>query len=120
MGTFSSEVVLMARAIWSGSIAFGLVNVPVKLYPATRSHDIRFHEFKEGTKQRIRHKRVTETSGREVDFEDIAKGYEVSKGTFVQLSQEELAAADPSRTHTIEIEDFVALEEIEPIFFDAS
>ena len=71
----------MARAIWSGTISFGLVSVPVKLFPATEQRDIRFHQFKKGTDQRIRNKRVAESSGREVDYDDIVKGYEVDKDT---------------------------------------
>jgi hypothetical protein len=108
----------MARAIWSGAISFGLVAVPVKLHPATEQKDIRFHQFKEGTKQRIRNKRVSEATGREVDYEDIVKGYEVDKGKFVIVTPEELEAVAPEKTRTIEIEDFVPLEEIDPIYFE--
>jgi DNA end-binding protein Ku len=108
----------MARAIWSGAISFGLVAVPVKLYPATEQKDIQFHQFKEGTKQRIRNKRVSEETGREVDYQDIVKGYEVDKGKFVIVTPEELQAVAPEKTRTIEIEDFVPLDEIDPIYFE--
>jgi DNA end-binding protein Ku len=108
----------LARAIWSGAISFGLVAVPVKLHPATEQKDIRFHQFKEGTKQRIRNKRVSEDTGREVDYEDIVKGYEVDKGKFVIVTPEELEAVAPEKSRTIEIEDFVPLEEIDPIYFE--
>jgi DNA end-binding protein Ku len=108
----------MPRAIWSGAISFGLVAVPVKLHPATEQKDIQFHQFKEGTQQRIKYKRVAEDSGREVEFEDIVKGYEVEKGKFVIVTPEELEGVAPERTKTIEIEDFVQLAEIDPIYFE--
>jgi DNA end-binding protein Ku len=108
----------MARAIWSGAISFGLVAVPVKLYPATEQKDIQFHQFKEGTRQRIRYKRVSEDTGREVDYQDIVKGYEVEKGKFVIVTPEELEGVAPEKTRTIEIEDFVDLAEIDPIYYE--
>ena len=108
----------MARAIWSGAISFGLVAVPVKLYPATEQKDIRFHQFKEGTQQRIRNKRVSEDTGREVDYQDIVKGYEVDKGKFVIVTPEELEGVAPEKSRTVEIEDFVPLEEIDPIYYE--
>src|SRR5438093_4230828 len=106
------------RAIWSGAVSFGLVAVPVKLYPATEQKDIQFHQFKEGTRQRIRYKRVSEQTGREVQFEDIVKGYEVEKGKFVIVTPEELEGVAPEKSRTIEIEDFVPLDEIDPIYFE--
>lgn len=108
----------MARAIWTGAISFGLVNVPVRLYSAIEQKDVRFHEFDEKSGKRIRHKRVVEGSNREVDYDHVAKGYEVSKGKYVVLEREELEAADPEKTRSIEIEDFVDLTEIDPIFFE--
>jgi DNA end-binding protein Ku len=108
----------MARAIWSGAISFGLVAVPVKLYPATEQKDIQFHQFKEGTDQRIKYKRVAERSGREVDYEDIVKGYEVEKGKFIIVTPEELGGVAPEKTRTIEIEDFVELGQIDPIYYE--
>jgi DNA end-binding protein Ku len=108
----------VARAIWSGSISFGLVNVPVKLFSATESHRVGFHEFEHATGARIRYKRVSERSGREVPWKSIERGYEVRKGHFVVLSDEELAAAAPGKTQAIEIEQFVSLGEIDPISWD--
>ncbi len=110
----------MARAIWSGSISFGLVNVPVKLFSATEQKDVSFHQFQAGTGQRIRYRRVAEESGEEVDYGDIVKGYEVEKGRHVLVTPEELESVEPGRTRTIEIEDFVDLAEIDPIYYEKS
>jgi len=110
----------MPRAIWSGSVSFGLVNVPVKLYSAVHHQDLSFHQFQEGTNTRIRNKRVSEKTGREVDYDDIVKGYEVSKGKYVMIDPDELAQFNPRATRTIDIEDFVALEDIDPIYYDAT
>jgi len=108
----------MPRAIWSGSISFGLVNVPVKLFSATEQKDVAFHQFADGTDDRIRNKRVNERTGKEVEFSDIVKGYEVSKGKFVIVTPEELESVEPGQTKTIDIEDFVALEDVDPIYFE--
>lgn len=108
----------MARAIWTGSVSFGLVSIPVKLYTATEPKDVRFHELERKTGKRIRHKRVAGSSNREVDYEDIVKGYEVSKGRYVVITPEELDAVQPGRTRTIDVEDFVELEDIDPIYFE--
>ncbi|MGH9039052.1 MAG: Ku protein [Acidimicrobiia bacterium] len=108
----------MPRAIWSGSISFGMVNVPVKMYSAIHEQDLRFNQFQEGTESRIRNKRVLEKTGKEVPYEKIVKGYEVSKGHYVMIDQEELAAFEPEATKTIDVEDFVSLEEVDPIFFE--
>lgn len=108
----------MAKAIWSGAISFGLVNIPVKLYSATQQKDIRFHEFDKRTRKRIRHKRVPEGSNREVDYEDIEKGYEVSKGEFVMVTRKELEAVEPGRSRTIDLEAFVDGDEIDPIYYE--
>jgi DNA end-binding protein Ku len=110
----------MPRAIWSGSISFGLVNVPVKLYSAVHHQDLSFHQFEEGTNARIRNKRVSEKTGKEVDYDEILKGYEVSKGKYVMLDPEELDRFAPRATRTIDIEDFVALDDIDPIYYDAT
>lgn len=107
----------MARAIWSGSISFGLVNVPVKLYSAVQHKDVHFHQLQEKTGARIRYKKVSESSGREVDNDDIVKAYEVSDGNYVPVTDEDFEAAEPERTHTVEIEDFVALEDVDPLQF---
>jgi DNA end-binding protein Ku len=108
----------MPRAIWSGSISFGLLNVPVKLYSATSKQTVRFKELREGDGSRIRHKRVAEEDGKEVPYEKIVKGYEISPEQYVILTREELEELDPKRTRAIEIQDFVDLDEIDPIYFD--
>ncbi|HYT38803.1 MAG TPA: Ku protein [Acidimicrobiia bacterium] len=110
----------MPRAIWSGSISFGLVNVPVKLFPAVHHQGLSFHQFQEGTNARVRNKRVSEKTGKEVAYEDIVKGYEVTKGKYVMVDPDELAEFAPRATRTIDIEDFVALDDIDPIYYDAT
>ncbi len=110
----------MPRAIWSGSISFGLVNVPVKLYSAVRKKNVRFHQLDEKTGARVRNKRVSEKSGREVPYEQIVKAYEVAKGNFVPVTDEDFEAMAPEDTRTIEIEDFVALDEIDPMYFEST
>jgi DNA end-binding protein Ku len=110
----------MPRAIWSGSVSFGLVNVPVKLYSAIRHQDLSFHQFEEGTDARVRNKRVSEKTGKEVAYDDIVKGYEVTKGHYVMVEPDELAEFAPRATRTIDIEDFVALDDIDPIYYDAT
>ena len=97
----------MARAIWSGAISFGLVNVPVKLYSATSPKSVRFHQISSKTGARIRQKRVDPSTGEEVAFEDIVKGYELSPDRYVLIDPEELEALDPKATKTIDIEEFV-------------
>jgi len=108
----------VARPIWSGSISFGLVTIPVKVYPAIESHRPVFHELEQGTGRRIRYKRVAEGSNREVPWSDISRGYEVSKGRFVSLTKDELEAAEPRKTRTIDVEQFVSLDEIDPVSWD--
>ncbi|HYU59649.1 MAG TPA: Ku protein [Solirubrobacterales bacterium] len=108
----------MARAIWSGSISFGLLNVPVKLYSAVSKQTVRFKELREGDGSRIRHKRVAEEDGKEVPYEKIVKGYEIGPDQYVVLTREELEELDPKKTRAIEIQDFVDLDEIDPIYFE--
>lgn len=108
----------MARSIWSGSISFGLVNVPVKLYTAVSPKDVRFHQLEEGTGARIRQKRVSAETGEEVPYERIVKAYEISPERYVVITPEELDALDPKATHTIDIEDFVELDQIDPIHYE--
>jgi DNA end-binding protein Ku len=108
---------LMARAIWSGSVAFGLVNVPVGLFAATEDRTVHFNQFQEGTSDRIRYKRVNERTGREVGLDRIVRGHEVGDGDYVLLSDEELEAVEPGRSRTIDITDFVDLAEIDPIYY---
>jgi DNA end-binding protein Ku len=110
----------MARAIWSGAISFGLVNVPVKLYSATSPKTVRFHQLSSKTGARIRQKRVDPTTGDEVPYEEIVKGYEITPEHYVLISNEELDALDPKATRTIDIEEFVDLVEIDPIYYDHS
>ena len=108
----------MPRPVWTGTISFGLVAIPVKVFPAIESHRPVFHEVESGTGRRIRYKRVAEGSGREVPWEKIERGFEVGKGRMVALSKEELAAAEPSAMHTIDVEQFVSLDEIDPVSWD--
>ncbi len=108
----------MARAIWSGSISFGLLNVPVKLYSAVSKQTIRFRELREGDGSRIKHKRVAEDDGEEVPYEKIVKGYEVTPEQFVVMTRDELEEIDPKKTRAIEIKDFVDLDDIDPIYFE--
>ena len=110
----------MARSIWGGAISFGLVNVPVKLFTAVRKKDVRFHQLHRSDGARINQKRVCSADGEEVAYEDIVKGYEVAKGQYVVIDPEELEALDPESTRTIDIEDFVELDQIDPLFFDSS
>jgi DNA end-binding protein Ku len=107
----------MARAIWTGSVAFGLVNVPVGLYSATEDKTIHYNQFQAGTSDRIRYKRVNERTGREVKPENIVRGHEVSSGDYVLVSDEELEAVEPGRSRTIDITGFVELADIDPIYF---
>src|SRR5258708_31854398 len=106
----------MARAIWTGSVAFGLVNVPVALCSATEEKTISFNQFEAGTSDWIRYKRVNERAGREVKLPDIVRGHEVAKGDDVLITDEELEAVEPGRSRTIDITDFVDLVEIDPIY----
>ncbi|HEX4010169.1 MAG TPA: Ku protein [Solirubrobacteraceae bacterium] len=110
----------MPRAIWSGAISFGLVNVPVKLYSATSPKTVRFHQISSKTGARIRQKRVDPSTGDEVSFEEIVKGYEVTPDRYVLIEPEELEALDPKATKTIDIEEFVDLSDIDPIYYDHS
>jgi DNA end-binding protein Ku len=110
----------MARAIWSGSVSFGLVNVPIKLYSAVKQKDVHFHQLEEGTGARVRQKRVSEKTGREVPYDKIVKGYEISKGKYVVVDPDELDAMAPDDTRVIDIEDFIDLDEIDPIHFEST
>jgi DNA end-binding protein Ku len=106
----------MARGLWSGTLAFGLVAVPVELVSAVHDRDVHFHEV-DDRGQRVEVKRTCEKDGREVPWEEVGHGYELD-GRLVVLSDEELAAAAPERTRTIEVEEFVPLEQIDPAHFD--
>ena len=108
----------MPRPIWSGSITFGLVAVPVRVYVATEKKDVRFHELEKGTGRRVRHRRVAEGSDKEVDRSKMVKGYEFEKGRYVELTPEELEAVQPEQSKAIEVEDFVNLADIDPLFYE--
>jgi DNA end-binding protein Ku len=109
----------MARAIWSGSISFGLLNVPVKLYSAVARRSIGLREIRESDGARIRHRRVAEGTDEEVPYEKIIKAFEITPDRYVPLTKEELSALAPEKTRAIEVIDFVDLDEIDPIYFDS-
>jgi DNA end-binding protein Ku len=108
----------MPKSIWNGTISFGLAHVPVKLYSATESKTVHFHEVHVSDGARIEHKRVCSKDGKEVPFKQVVKGYEVSPDEFVVLEKDEVAAAAGARGKVIELEDFVPEGEIDPIFFE--
>jgi DNA end-binding protein Ku len=110
----------MARAIWTGSLSFGLVNVPVGLYAATDDKSIHFNQFQAGTQDRVRNKRVNESTGEEVPYSEIVKGYDLGDGSFVVVTPDELEAIEPGRSREIAIQDFVDLDDIDPIFYRTS
>ena len=108
----------MPRSIWTGAISFGLVTVPVKLYSAVQRKTVRFHQLNAKTGVRIQQRRVDPTTGEEVPYEDLVKGYELTPDRYVVVEPGELEALDPRKTKTIDIEDFVDLDEIDPIYYD--
>jgi len=109
----------MARAIWSGTISFGLLNVPVRLYSAVARRNIALREIRESDSARIKHRRVAEGTDEEVPYENIVKAYELSPGQYVPLSKDEMAALAPEKTRAIDVQDFVDIEEIDPMYFDS-
>jgi DNA end-binding protein Ku len=108
----------MPRSIWNGTITFGQVNVPIKLYSATESKTVHFHELHAKDKARIEHRRFCSKESKEVPYDEVVKGYEVSGGKYVVLEKEEVAAADPSGGKLVELEHFVHASEIDPVFYD--
>jgi DNA end-binding protein Ku len=110
----------MPRPIWSGSISFGLVSVPVKLFSATSPKEVRFHMLHDKDGGRIQQKRVCSIDGEEVAWEHIIKGFEISKGRYVTVTREEMGAFNPRATKSIDIEDFVELQQIDPIYYDST
>ena len=108
----------MPRSIWGGAISFGLVNVPVKLVSAVSPKDVRFHQLDAKSNARVRQKRVSAETGEEVTYDDIVKGYEIAPDQYVTITPEELETLDPKKTKSIDIEDFVDLEEIDPLFYE--
>ncbi|MGH9360592.1 MAG: Ku protein, partial [Thermoanaerobaculia bacterium] len=108
----------MPRAIWKGNVSFGLVNIPVGLYAAEKRDEISFDLLEKKSKSRIRYKRVSEKTGKEVPWEGIVRGYEYDEGQYVVLSDEDLKRANPEATQTVDIVDFVELADIGPVYFD--
>jgi DNA end-binding protein Ku len=108
----------MARAIWSGSISFGLVNVPVKAFAAVRDHSVHFNQLEKGTGARIHYKKVSDKTGKEVTGDDIESGYELSSGKYVVVEDDELEKLRPRTSRTIDVNDFVDLAEIDPIYYE--
>lgn len=106
------------RPIWKGSISFGLVNIPITLYPATRREELRFKFLRKSDLSPINNKRVAEVDGKEVAWEHIVRGYEYEKGKFVLIKEEDFARVDIEATQTVDIQEFVELEEINPMFFN--
>jgi DNA end-binding protein Ku len=110
----------MARALWSGVLAFGLVNVPVGLYSSTVDRQMRFHQIHKGTSHRIRYRKVDEVTGEEVPNDEIVSGYDTGEGEYVVVDRDELKAAAPGRSELMEISDFVELGDIDPMYFRQS
>ena len=106
------------RSIWNGTVAFGLVAVPVKVYSATESHTVHFHEVHAKDGSRIEHRRICPKDGKAVEYKDIVKGYEASKGKWVELTDDEVAAAAGSQSRRIDVDHFVPLEDIEPEYYE--
>lgn len=110
----------MPTTIWSGAISFGLVHVPVKLISATSSKDVSFRQLRDGDHSRIRYRKVAQSDGEEVEQADIVKGYEISPDHYVVLTREELDSVDPGGSRAIDIEDFVELAAIDPVYYESS
>jgi DNA end-binding protein Ku len=108
----------MPRSIWTGAISFGLVNVPVKVYSATSPKTVRFHQLDKKTGSRISQRRVNPQTGEEVPYEDLVKGFELTKDRYVVIEPAELDAISPEKSRTIDIEDFVELRQIDPVYYD--
>src|SRR4051794_19847161 len=108
----------MPRSIWSGAISFGLVNVPIKLYSSVSRKSVRFHQLHAETGVRIQQRRVDPSTGEEVSYDNVVKGYEIGPERYVIIEPEELEALDPKKTRSIDIDEFVDLDQIDPIFFD--
>jgi DNA end-binding protein Ku len=108
----------MARPVWSGAISFGLVNVPVKAYTAVRDHDVHFHQIDRKTGARIRNRKVSAETGKEVDADDIEMGFEIEDGRYVTFEKDELDELRPESTRTVDVTDFVALDDVDPIYYE--
>jgi DNA end-binding protein Ku len=107
----------MPRPTWSGSISFGLVNVPVKAYTGVREHTVHFHQLDKKTGARVKYKKVSEKTGRALDADQIEKGFEVTKGNYVVVDEDEFEELRPRSTKTIDVTDFVDLSSIDPIYY---
>ena len=110
----------MPRTIWKGALSFGLVNIPVGLYPATSDKTVHFNQFEEGTSDRIRYKKVNERTGEDVSNDRIVRGFDLGGGEYVILTDEELESAEPKKSRQIEISDFVDIGDIDPVYFRSS
>jgi DNA end-binding protein Ku len=108
------------RTIWKGALSFGLVNIPVGLYPATSDKSVHFNQFEEGTSDRIRYKKVNERTGDEVANDRIVRGFDLGGGEYVILSDEELESAEPKKSRQVEISDFVDIGDIDPVYYRSS
>jgi DNA end-binding protein Ku len=117
---WAGNLLHVPRTIWKGALSFGLVNIPVGLYPATSDKSIHFNQFEEGTSDRIRYKKVNERTGEEVTNDEIVRGFDLGGGEYVILSEEELESAEPKKSRQIEISDFVSQPDIDPVYFRAS
>lgn len=118
VGGYAGRMPRAQRSVWTGTISFGLVNVPVKAFTAVRDHDVHFHQLEKKSGARVRNRRVSDKTGKELDRDDIEMGFEVAKGKYVTFEKEELDELRPDSTRAIEVTDFVALDEIDPIFYE--
>ena len=105
------------RAIWKGAISFGLVNIPITLFPATRREELRFHFLRKGDLSPINNKRVAEADGKEVRWDEIVRGYQYEKGKYIVLNDDDFGRVDIEATQTVDIQEFVELDDIDPVFF---
>ena len=110
----------MARAIWSGSISFGLVTIPVRLFSAVSRKNVRFNQLDSRTGSRIKQQRVSSADGKEVPYDQIVKGYEVAPDTYITVTDDELSALDPEQSRVIDVIEFVDLADIDPVFYDSA
>src|SRR5689334_18290607 len=108
----------MPRSIWNGTVSFGLVNVPVKVYSATESHTIHFREVHEKDGGKVEHRRICPEDGEQVDYDDIVKGFEIRKGEWVELTDDEIAAAAGSQSRLVDVDHFVPAADIDPVFYE--
>ena len=108
------------RAMWKGTVSFGLVNIPIKMYVATRQHDVSFKQVRRADGSRVRYRRVAEADGEEVAYGDIAKGYELDDGSMVILTEDDFAELPLPTKRTIEVLEFVPLDQLDPVYFNKS